>query len=138
MTKSVHLICFILLLNACVSYTPDYDLNTSEEMPKEAAVSYLQKHPVPASRRIACDFQLNTLSAIHRQTQLSQPLAYSLFSVEVVKMVGNPEEVFIWQNNLSSFVKYDYRGNSCSLAVTNEKEIRNAITALKSLGVKVP
>gem|GEM_PF-6489497 len=43
--------------------------------------------------------------------------------------------LFIWQDSL---VKYSSQGNSCGIAVSNEKEIRNAVTALKSLGVKVP
>lgn len=130
----VVVFCAPLLLSSCSSsYSPGYDLNTSEEIPKEAAVSYLQKIEIPRNV-YACVFQLNTMSAVTSKGR-SKQLAYSSYSLDMWARSGQTYMVHIWQTNLA---KHSYTSNACAIPVSNEKEIRNTVTALKSLGVKVP
>ena len=136
-TLYVVILCAPLVLSSCLStYSPDYDLKTSDEMPKEAALAYLQQL-APVDERVRCGFQLNAMTAktggFTRRTTQAQP--YSLFNVEAVQPDGHEVSLHIWQD---SNVKYSSHGNTCGVSVSNEKEIRNAVTALKSLGVKVP
>ncbi len=149
MIRAIHLICFILLLNACASHSQPYkgelivDTNIATEIPKEAALSYLNR---TVATRIqykgvwkdvwACVFSND--SVVLHKTVGFKTLNYNYKYTSVITKAyeyGNYTYLWVLSQETDEIGCLIISMPKDSALIRNE--FKKSVTALSSLGVAI-